>query len=266
MKKITILFDFEGWWEAPYRGKFDINKNTNRILRVLDRYKAKAVFNTCGVVAQFFPGLVKKIHEKGHEIASHGYRHENFIQLSSKELNNVLKKTEDIIKKITGSKLAGVRCPWLIHNKKVYSVIQNRGYKWVSNQYTPFPELFENPFNAYSLMDVHKLAKIVVKFQHMFFYPKKPIYKNSLLEIPLFSSMDADLLSLVSAEQKSPRILLDFALNTLKKQFNNSEKYFNLNFHPWLIGSSNRIILLDNILEYISNKDVNYVLAKDLTK
>src|SRR3989338_7149335 len=109
MKKVTIFFDLEGWWEAQYRGKFDLNKNVNKILKILDKHKAKAVFNTCGVVVEFFPGLVKKIYENGHEIASHGYRHENFIQLPSKTLNNILKKTEDLKKEVTSSKPVGVR-------------------------------------------------------------------------------------------------------------------------------------------------------------
>ena len=70
---------------------------------------------------------------------------------------------------------------------------------------------------------------------------------NNILEIPMVSSMDGELLSTVSFSQDSPREWLRFTLDTLKKQYLSSGEYFNLNFHPWLIGSSNRIGILDHI-------------------
>lgn len=265
MKKLTIFFDLEGWWEAPYKGIFDLNKIVKRILSILNKHKIKAVFNTCGVVGEFFPELLKKIDDEGHEIASHGYKHENFSQLRVKELNNILLKTEKIIEEITGKMPIGIRSPWGIHNKMIYSVFRSRDYKWASNEYLPFPELFEKPKQKTQLM--YAMAKYFLKFQHKFFYPRKPYKKDSILEIPMLSSMDADLLSIVSVEQNSPSYLINYAYNVYKKQFLNSKKYFNLNFHPWLIGSANRPILLDNILNCISKqRNVRFVLAKELIK
>jgi len=90
---------------------------------------------------------------------------------------------------------------------------------------------------------------------------------NNLMEIPLLSLMDGDLLGLIDPAQKSPENWINYAYKSLQQQYNESGKYFNLNFHPWLIGSENRLILLDKILNYIKNKRNNkFILAKEINK
>ncbi|MEK6808552.1 MAG: polysaccharide deacetylase family protein [Nanoarchaeota archaeon] len=263
MKHITLFFDLEGFWEAPYKGSFDEEQNVRNIINVLNKYNAKAVFNTCGVIGEFWPEIIKQIAKDGHEIASHGHKHENFLQLKKEELNKILEKTEKIIYALTNQRIIGLRCPWLLHNEMVYEVAKERGYKWVSNKYFPFPELFSNPGSK--TYGVYKLAKLSLKFQHLFF-KKEPYNVDGLLEIPLTSSLENDLLGLMNCWQESPKDWLDYAYDSLIKQFNRSGRFFNLNMHPWIIGSANRPELLDRILKYITKEDVKFVLAKSLVK
>jgi len=263
MKFITLFFDTEGFWEAPYRGNFNEEDNVNRILKILDTYKAVGVFNTCGILGEMYPRMIRRIAKEGHEIASHGYRHENFIQLNKSELSNILEKTERIFEKITSQKVIGFRSPWALNNKIVYDVASQRGYKWASNKYVPFPEIFSNPSNRGN--GTYRFAKMFLRFQHLFF-KKEPYMTNGLLEIPLASSLEGDLLGIMNYWQESPQEWLDYAYNSLVNQFNSSGKYFNLNMHPWLIGSANRLKLLDAILNYISKHDVKFVLARDIIK
>ena len=263
MKYVTLFFDTEGFWEAPYKGTFNEEENVNRILKILTKYNVVGVFNTCGILGELYPDMIKTISKKGHEIASHGYMHENFVQLNKTELNTVLEKTEKLFENLTGKKVMGFRSPWTLNNKIVYEVANHRGYKWASNKYIPFPEIFSNPSNRSN--STYRLAKIVLKFQHLF-YKKEPYMNNGLIEIPLLSSIDGDLLGIMNYWQESPQEWLDYAYDSFIKQFNNSEKYFNLNVHPWLIGSANRPELLDDILNYISRQDVKFVLAKELVE
>ncbi|MBR9705527.1 polysaccharide deacetylase family protein [Candidatus Pacearchaeota archaeon] len=260
MKKVTVFFDLEGWWESPVRPRFDVVKTVSSIVKVLDKYNVKAVFNTCGKIVEDYPDLVLKLSKEGHEIASHGYLHEVFNQLSHDDLDNVLEKTENIIKKIIGEKPIGIRSPGLIFNDTVYDVFRSRGYKWVSNRNMQFCELFNRPDKSSVL---HSIATIGSKFQNLF-YPKKPYKVNGLLEIPLQSSLETDLLGIVSLEQKSSEEWLTSAFNGLKKQYLRSHDYFNLNFHPWLIGTQNRLRLLNDILGYIHLKEAKFVLAGEL--
>jgi len=269
MKKIIILFDLEYQWETPLRGDFDYLKVMEGIITVLDKYSAKAVFNSCGAAAEQFPDLIKTLHNKGHEIASHGYRHENLAQLGD-GLSDVLKKTEDIIQNITGEKIQGIRCPWLFHNDKVYQVFEEHGYSWASNQAIQYPEAwpgleFDKAKKSKSLsrkvLDYIRNKRI--QRNHASF-PKAPYKRGNLLEIPLLSSMDGELLNLISPFQDSPDYYIKYAIEGLKKQFGQSEEHFNLNFHPWLIGSGNRINVMEAILAHIAPHSPAYLLPKDL--
>lgn len=49
---------------------------TQRLLALLARARVKATFFVLGTVAERHPTLVRRIAEEGHEIGSHGYRHE----------------------------------------------------------------------------------------------------------------------------------------------------------------------------------------------
>ena len=261
MKLVTLFFDLEGFWEAPYKGSFDEEQNVNNILSILDKHNIKGVFNTCGVIGEFWPDMVRKLAKHGHEVASHGYKHENFVQLNKEELNKVLEKTEKILEKLTGQKIIGLRSPWLLSNANVYEVARTRGYKWVSNKYIAFPELFSNPNSK--PVGIYRLARFGLKVQHAF-YKKEPYMNNEILEIPLTSSLENDLLGLMNYWQDSPDKWLDYAYNSLVSQFERSGKYFNLNMHPWIIGSDNRPKMLDRILGFITKQNVKFVLAREL--
>lgn len=266
MKLVTVFFDFEWWWEVPYK-KSDIESSINNILNILNKYSIKAVFCTAGIIAEAFPKVVKKLYDEGHEIASHGYRHENFILLREDELDKILAKTEKLIKGVIREKIIGIRSPWLCHDAKIYSVFKERGYKWVSNRHMVFPEFFDRPEESKRGITIYSLAKIISELKYRFLWKNELIKFNDLLEIPVFSTLETDLISIVPPEQKTPTIWLDYAYNTLKKQFLKSKKYFNLNFHPWLIGSSNRPLLLDRILNFVSSqKNVRFVLARELVE
>ncbi|GEM_PF-1446534 len=247
MKYVTVFFDFEAWWEAPYRGKFAIESIFTQILDLLDEHKINATFNTCGIVAKFFPELVRDAYSRGHDISCHGFMHENFMQMNASEINDTLQKAEQEIRKAIKHKPSGIRFPWMFYTDLAYKIIEERGYKWASNYHVPFPESFGRP--DYSSIN-YKLAKTFFSLKSSFSV-KAPFMKNGLLEIPALSSSDGDLLSLVNPEQDSRKDFLNFAFAAWKSQFLHSGRYFNLNFHPWLIGSKNRLALLRGILKFI---------------
>lgn len=260
-KTVTVFFDLEACLDAPSKRRFDLRENMQKISKILDKHKVRAAFNTCGIVVERFPGMIKELHNQGHEIASHGYAHENFVQLEQiGELGAVLRKTEKLVEDITDEKLFGVRSPWLMHNNRVYSILKKRGYKWVSNRSIFRTEILKAPGVTFPLVKCLFFSMLWKT------YKKEPFKIGGLLEIPLLSSQDGELLGLVYPGQRTPKSRLDFAYQSLKTQFDKSGKIFNLNFHPWLIGSANRPVLLDRILGYITSHEVEFVLPKDILK
>jgi peptidoglycan/xylan/chitin deacetylase (PgdA/CDA1 family) len=267
VKLVTVFFDTEAWVEVPSREEFDFKKSTGKISEILDNYEVKAVFNTCGIVAQKFRGTIRKLHDDGHEIALHGYAHENFELLDhSGKLEGVLEKAEESIKAATGSKPIGIRSPWYISNKKIYSIFKKRGYKWVSNSHIFRTELLERPFRQFKIGMVSSKTLLRPILDVLWKRYKKYPYRNGgLVEIPLLSSQDGELLGLFSPTQETPKQSINFALKSLKKQFSVSKKFFNLNFHDWIIGTGNRPVLLEEILKHISSKS-EFILPRDLIK
>ena len=183
MKYITIFFDFEGKWGMPFETNYDLEKTVIKILKILKRYHVKAVFNTCGKIIEVYPNIIKKIDREGHEIAFHGYMHEDFNKISIKELNQLLEKTENIFLALTGRKLLGFRAPFLLgpnfYNKKIYQLFRKRGYKWCSNREIRFiEEIFVqhrlkgsiyNPKKAFSkLISISKITSVSPCYYFLF--------------------------------------------------------------------------------------------------
>jgi len=265
MKKyITLFFDVEGWYEAPYRRKFNLDENMTTILDILEKHHVKAVFNTCGIIAENFPSIVERMQNEGHEIASHGYAHENLYQLSLEEMNKVLKKTETILEGITGEKPHGIRAPWLIYDERFYNVLIKRGYKWSSNTQVFFYHERIYDMQKFVTKTYSALNKLVFRVGRLF-CKKMPFKIGNLYEIPLLSEMDGVLIGPVDTSQETPMSLLNYAYKRLITQSSKYKKFFNLNFHDWFIGSANRPLLLDKILKYFSSKEeITYILAKDI--
>ena len=95
-------------------------ENTNKILDLFEKFNVKATFFTLGYIAEKFPELVKEIDHRGHEIASHGYSHQDIRKISKEQFEMDLKKSLDILEKITGKKVLGFRAPYFSIDKKSF--------------------------------------------------------------------------------------------------------------------------------------------------
>ncbi|MBW3015162.1 polysaccharide deacetylase family protein [Candidatus Woesearchaeota archaeon] len=260
--KITIFFDFEGWSENNFRQGYDIENVVRGLNKVLGENNARAVFNTTGLVIEKYPELVKELHDSGHEIAVHGYSHENFVQCSDDELSIRLGRTEQLIKEVTGSKPEGIRCPWLYHDERIYKILKNRGYRWVSNKRRPYTELFDKP--SFFLKGGSKLmAKCFVRVKNLRFKERPYMNKDGLIEIPLVSPMDGEIFDNIDPGQDSNEEHVKLAFEIWRKFLDSGKEHMNLNFHDWIIGTANRIEIFKRVVEYAATKG-EFVLAKDL--
>jgi len=262
MKLVTVFFDVEGKWGAPFKKVIETPETVSCILDILDRFGIKASFNTCGVLAQRCPDLIKELHNSGHEISSHGFKHENFSALRPYEIDYVLSLTEKAIQAITKEPVIGIRAPFSFCSKTLYRLIGNRGYRWASNRWAVREEQLYPPHGC-KLNPRHVAAGLFCKARWLT-YTKHIYKKDRILELPQMSTNDCGLLELTNPIQDSSEPFIRFALNALKDQFKASKTYFNLNFHEWLIGSGNRLNLLERILAHLSESDTRFVLPKQL--
>jgi len=125
-----------------------VEKNVHQILEILDTYRSiqnskfkiqnyfRATFFILGWIAERYPHLVKEIHARGHEIASHGYGHKVIYQQSQEEFREDIRKSKQILEDLTGEAVIGYRAPtYSITDKTLWAlqILQEEGYKYDSS-------------------------------------------------------------------------------------------------------------------------------------
>lgn len=88
-----------------------VERNTDRILSVLDKRRFKATFFVLGWVAERNPGMVRRLVAEGHEVASHGYEHELITMQTPDVFREDVRKAKRILEDLTGAAVCGYRAP-----------------------------------------------------------------------------------------------------------------------------------------------------------
>ncbi len=91
-----------------------------RILEMYRRYEIKQTFFYPAWCMERYPALVDMILKDGHEIAAHGYLHENPNQQSKEKELYWFERQIETIRKMTGQKPRGWRAP--LYNFSIYSL------------------------------------------------------------------------------------------------------------------------------------------------
>ncbi len=86
---VEDYFQVSGFESAVSRDDWDqfpsrVVDNTQRILRILEKYSVQATFFVLGWVAERYPDLVREIDAAGHEIGSHSYWHRVGVRIDTR--------------------------------------------------------------------------------------------------------------------------------------------------------------------------------------
>jgi polysaccharide deacetylase family protein (PEP-CTERM system associated) len=88
-----------------------VDGQVNRMLDLLDELRVTATCFIVGYVAQAYPDLVRRIVARGHEVASHGYRHVVMRRLTPAAFARDLRDSLHVLSDITGAPIRGFRAP-----------------------------------------------------------------------------------------------------------------------------------------------------------
>jgi polysaccharide deacetylase family protein (PEP-CTERM system associated) len=115
-----LTVDLEEWFHIDERlipaGEWDrlpsrVEENTRALLALLDACRVRATFFTVGWAAARHQGLIHEIHERGHEVATHGYLHSSVAAMSEEEFAADLRAARQAIEGCTGEPVLGYRAP-----------------------------------------------------------------------------------------------------------------------------------------------------------
>jgi polysaccharide deacetylase family protein (PEP-CTERM system associated) len=118
---------------------FKLNSNGQRTTDNGHTKKVQATFFVLGWLAERLPNLVREIHSRGHEIASHGYNHNLCNQQSHADLKKELTDSKKLLEDITGSRVFGFRAPNFSINNDILKIIEDCGY------------LYDSSYNSFGL-------------------------------------------------------------------------------------------------------------------
>ena len=109
---------------------------TGRILDLFDAHHVKATFFVLGWIADRHPGLVREIHDRGHEIASHGWEHRLVTSFDAASIRADFRRASDAIHAACGVRVDGFRAPSFSFSGETpwaFDVLAREGYTWSSS-------------------------------------------------------------------------------------------------------------------------------------
>jgi peptidoglycan/xylan/chitin deacetylase (PgdA/CDA1 family) len=263
---VCLSFDWDGVsvWMAGgatdarslSRGEFGPRVGIPRLLELCGRLEIKATFFTPGHTAETFPETAVQIAASGHELAAHGYVHEDFEQLSLDDARSVIRRSADALERVVGARPRGMRFPpWAVEGAH-FELLIDEGYTYSSSVMDDVrPHWARGPG--------------VVRYDG----PNETGAEIGIVEIPItFITSDFAYFEFngygrptLPAGLRNPRdveqIWLDeFAYNADR----DPDAFTMLMLHPETIGWGGRIAMLERVLVAMQARGARFVTAEQL--
>jgi peptidoglycan-N-acetylglucosamine deacetylase len=263
---VCLTFDWDGVsvWMAGgatdarslSRGEFGPRVGVPRLLELCRRLGITATFFTPGHTAETFPETAAEIAAAGHELAAHGYVHEDFEQLSLDEARGVIRKAADAIERVAGERPRGMRFPpWAVEGEH-FVMLLDEGYTYSS-----------------SVMDDVRphwgRAAGVVRHDG----PNEAGPEIALVEVPItFITSDFAYFEFngygrptLPAGLRNPRDVEQIWLDEFAYNADRDPGAFTmLMLHPETIGWGGRIAMLERVLTAMRERGARFVTAEQL--
>ena len=204
-----------------------------RILDMLDRHQIASTFFVPGHTAVRYPEAIRSIVAAGHEIAHHGYLHEQPTSLTLEEEIDVLDKGLVALADVAGVRPTGYRAPMWDLSWRTPALLAERGFLYDS-----------------SLMDADHPYELAIT----------PGASESLVELPIQWALD---------DWEQYCFLPDVSGSGLIESPRKARELWQLEFdglrrvggcwvltnHPFLSGRPSRAAELDDLMRYVLGHD-----------
>lgn len=122
------------WDRMPRR----VERNVELILQRFAEHGVQATFFVLGWIAERHPELVRRIHDAGHEVASHGYAHRRATEQNPEEFLEDIRSSKALLEDLCGAVVHGYRAPSFSIGKSndwAFDCILEAGYRYSSSVY-----------------------------------------------------------------------------------------------------------------------------------
>ncbi|WP_231188734.1 polysaccharide deacetylase family protein [Haladaptatus sp. DYF46] len=137
----VISVDFEYFSHTPaYRNARGTAPDPNigagamdGLLDALNDADAEATFFVVSDIAERHPGLVTRVADAGHEIASHTRNHVHLSEIPSEERRAALRNSRETLEQTVGTPVTGVRAPSFDVPPDYFDLLADAGYEYDSS-------------------------------------------------------------------------------------------------------------------------------------
>ncbi|GAA9894184.1 polysaccharide deacetylase [Helicobacter pylori] len=238
------------------RGLFAGEVGIPRLLKLFKKYHLPATWFAPGHSIETFPKQMKMIVDAGHEVGAHGYSHENPIAMSAKQEEDVLLKSIELIKDLTGKAPAGYVAPWWEFSNITNELLLKHGFKYdhslMHNDFTPY---FVRVGDSWSKIDYSLEAKDWMK-------PLIRGVETDLVEIPANWYLD-DLPPMMFIKKSpnsfgfvSPHDIGQMWIDQFDWVYREMDyAVFSMTIHPDVSGRPQVLLMHEKIIEHINKHE-----------
>lgn len=231
------------------RGAYGPKQGIPRILRMLDTHQIHATFFIPGVIMEKYPEVTREIAKRGHEIAFHGYLHEESYETTREQEHQTMCLCEQILFDLTGQQMCGHRAPGGVIHDYSLELFLAHGYLYSSNWRDS-----DGPF-------LHKVDGKEVPLVEL---PKDSVFDDTAYD--MYTDSFPELYELKSGREMAEVWKDEF--DALAKE----ERMMNFVLHPQFMGRVSRVNALSGLISYMlangayfgTNEEIaRYVLQKN---
>ena len=138
---LGIDFDAMSIWDGSFhkrspaylaRGEFGAEVGAQRLLKLFAKHQIKTTWCIPGHTVDTFPEPCREAHAAGHELAHHGYAHENPAEVDKETERQVLQRGLEALARI-GVRPRGYRSPYWDMSQNTLDLLEELGFVWDSS-------------------------------------------------------------------------------------------------------------------------------------
>lgn len=253
---LTIGMDALSLWVTSFkstnasmisRGEMEID-GTRRVLELLDRYDIRSTFLVPGHTALAYPNVIKDILARGHELAYHGWMHEDAREFDIHGQRLIIERGLEALDLVAGVRPRGHVSPAWNMSEHTMALVEEFGFGFDgSRMSTDNRAVYVRKNDRWTLNGAFQFGELtdIVGIPVAWAMDDVPIFEFVWGEIPGLAP--------ASAVEETWMDEFDYAYE------NSPGGVFNLTVHPQCIGRGPRIKMLERLIEHASqHADVKF--------
>ena len=258
---LTIGMDALSLWVTSFkstnasmisRGEMDIT-GTHRVLELLDRYDIKSTFLVPGHTALAYPDLIRDIVGRGHELAYHGWMHEDARDFDIDGQRLVIERGLEALDHVAGVRPRGHVAPAWNMSEHTMDLVEEFGFDFDgSRMSTDFMPVYVRKGDRWPADGAFQFGELTDVIGVPVAWPMD--------DVPIFEFVWGEISGLAPASA---------AEEMWTGEFDYAHKHcpggvFNLTVHPQVIGRGPRLEMLERLIRRAAERgDVAFQRQSD---